>query len=150
MSAASQRSVALDVFRGMAIAGMILVNTPGAWAHIYTPLQHAKWHGCTPTDLVFPFFLFATGAAMFFSFAKNEYRPNPGVLRSIARRSALLFVIGALCAHGFRGRGANQGLAGPLAHETRGIGGKIFNHTLPARLCATDRCSAQKTLCGLA
>ena len=96
MSAASQRSVALDVFRGMAIAGMILVNTPGSWAYIYAPLQHANWHGCTPTDLVFPFFLFATGAAMFFSFAKNEYRPNPGVLRSIARRSALLFVIGVL------------------------------------------------------
>ena len=73
---------------------MILVNTPGSWAYIYPPLRHANWHGCTPTDLVFPFFLFATGAAMFFSFAKNAYRPNPSVLRGIARRSVLLFAIG--------------------------------------------------------
>lgn len=97
MSAApGQRSLALDVFRGIAIAGMILVNTPGSWAHIYAPLRHADWHGCTPTDLVFPFFLFATGAAMFFSFARSQYQPQPDVLRGIARRSALLILIGIL------------------------------------------------------
>ncbi len=96
MVPASQRSLALDVFRGLAIAGMILVNTPGSWQHIYAPLRHADWHGCTPTDLVFPFFLFATGAAMFFSFARCGYRPQPDVLRGIARRSALLVFIGVL------------------------------------------------------
>lgn len=96
MVEASQRSLALDVFRGLAIAGMILVNTPGSWQHIYAPLRHADWHGCTPTDLVFPFFLFATGAAMFFSFARCGYRANPEVLRGIARRSALLILIGVL------------------------------------------------------
>ena len=69
----SQRYVALDVLRGMTVAGMILVNNPGSWSHIFAPLEHAKWAGCTPTDLVFPFFLFVVGAAMAFSFAKyNE------------------------------------------------------------------------------
>ncbi len=102
MSASAQRSLALDVFRGIAIAGMILVNTPGSWAHIYAPLRHAEWHGCTPTDLVFPFFLFASGAAMFFSFARSDYRATPQLLRGVARRSALLFLIGvALNAYPF-------------------------------------------------
>lgn len=96
MVLSGQRSVALDAFRGLAIAGMILVNTPGSWAHIYPPLRHAQWHGCTPTDLVFPFFLFATGAAMFFSFARAEYRPTPEVLKGITRRSLLLIFIGVL------------------------------------------------------
>ena len=92
----AQRSLALDVFRGIAIAGMILVNTPGSWANVYAPLLHAEWHGCTPTDLVFPFFLFATGAAMFFSFARCDYRPTPEVLRGVARRVFLLVLIGIL------------------------------------------------------
>ena len=92
----AQRSLALDVFRGLAIAGMILVNTPGSWQHIYSPLRHAQWHGCTATDLVFPFFLFATGAAMFFSFARAEYQPTPDILKGIARRSLLLISIGVL------------------------------------------------------
>ena len=96
MVAATERSLALDVFRGLAIAGMILVNTPGSWQYIYAPLRHAEWHGCTPTDLVFPFFLFATGAAMFFSFARSHYRATPEVLLGIARRSALLVLIGVL------------------------------------------------------
>ncbi len=59
-----QRYYSLDVFRGATIALMILVNNPGSWSHIFPPLEHAAWHGCTPTDLVFPFFLFAMGNAM--------------------------------------------------------------------------------------
>ncbi len=51
------RLVSLDVFRGITVMAMILVNNPGSWGHIYAPLEHAKWHGCTPTDLIFPFFL---------------------------------------------------------------------------------------------
>ena len=86
MGEGARRSLALDVFRGIAIAGMILVNTPGSWAHVYAPLLHAKWHGCTPTDLVFPFFLFATGAAMYSSLSRNGLRPSPAVLIGLARR----------------------------------------------------------------
>lgn len=68
----SERYPALDVLRGMTIALMILVNTPGSWQYVYSPLRHAEWHGCTPADLVFPFFLFAVGASLFFSFYKNQ------------------------------------------------------------------------------
>ena len=59
MNTPSQRYAALDVLRGMTVAGMILVNNPGSWSKIFAPLRHASWHGCTPTDLVFPFFLFS-------------------------------------------------------------------------------------------
>ena len=62
----NQRYYSLDVFRGATVCLMILVNNPGTWAHIYDPLEHAPWHGLTPTDLVFPFFLFAVGNAMAF------------------------------------------------------------------------------------
>jgi predicted acyltransferase len=64
------RLKSLDVFRGIAIASMILVNNPGSWEQVYLPLEHAEWHGCTPTDLVFPFFLFIVGCAMSFSLSK--------------------------------------------------------------------------------
>ena len=65
------RMISLDVFRGLTVALMILVNNPGSWSHIYGPLRHAKWHGWTPTDLVFPFFLFIVGVAMALSFGKR-------------------------------------------------------------------------------
>src|SRR6266404_3905217 len=61
------RLLSLDAFRGLTIAAMILVNNPGTW-HVYAPLQHADWNGCTPTDLIFPFFLFIVGVALTFSF----------------------------------------------------------------------------------
>lgn len=82
-----ERSVALDAFRGATVALMILVNNPGSWSHLYPPLAHANWHGCTPTDLVFPFFLFAVGNALALS------DPSWG---RIARRTALIFAIGLL------------------------------------------------------
>ena len=66
-----QRYYSLDVFRGATVALMILVNNPGSWGHIFSPLGHASWHGCTPTDLVFPFFLFAVGNAMSFVMPKK-------------------------------------------------------------------------------
>ena len=59
-----KRLLSLDVFRGMTIAGMILVNNPGTWSAIYSPLKHAAWHGITPTDYIFPFFLFIVGVAI--------------------------------------------------------------------------------------
>lgn len=96
MGEGARRSLALDVLRGIAIAGMILVNTPGSWAHVYPPLLHARWHGCTPTDLVFPFFLFATGAAMYFSLSRSGFRPSAAVLIGLGRRVGLLVAIGIL------------------------------------------------------
>ena len=89
-----ERSLALDVFRGMTVAFMILVNTPGSWNHVYPPLSHAKWHGYTPTDLVFPFFLLAVGMSMSFSLKKLEHVSDGEYFRKVIRRSSLIFLIG--------------------------------------------------------
>jgi predicted acyltransferase len=88
------RYLALDAFRGITIALMILVNTPGSWSHVYAPLLHANWHGCTPADLVFPFFLFIIGSAMFFSFKKNGFAVTPAQFIRILTRGFILFFIG--------------------------------------------------------
>ncbi len=115
------RLKSLDVFRGIAIASMILVNNPGSWKQVYPPLDHAEWHGCTPTDLVFPFFLFIVGCAMSFSLSKytkifhktrteaseiteiqgkitREKPPlhSTNIYWRIARRAAILFGLGLL------------------------------------------------------
>ena len=120
------RLKSLDVFRGIAIASMILVNNPGSWEQVYLPLEHAEWHGCTPTDLVFPFFLFIVGCAMSFSLSKyTQTAKKSGAAKSqlleteeqknadkkyascfllpvsniywrIARRAAILFILGLL------------------------------------------------------
>jgi predicted acyltransferase len=90
----SERYLALDVLRGITVAMMILVNTPGSWSHVYSPLLHAKWHGCTPTDLVFPFFLFVVGVSMFFSFSKYSNTLNKETLIKIGKRTLLIFAIG--------------------------------------------------------
>ena len=88
------RYLALDAFRGITIALMILVNTPGSWSHVYAPLLHANWHGCTPTDLVFPFFLFIIGSAMFFSFKKSDFATTPTQFFRILKRGGIIFFIG--------------------------------------------------------
>ena len=67
-----RRILAIDAFRGLTLAFMIIVNMPGSWAKAYQPLKHANWHGCTPTDLVFPFFLFVVGISMRYSFEKYD------------------------------------------------------------------------------
>ena len=90
----SQRYLALDVLRGMTVALMILVNTPGSWLHIYAPLKHSEWNGCTPTDLVFPFFLFVVGVSMFFSFSKYGNTLNRDSILKIGTRTLLIFAIG--------------------------------------------------------
>ena len=120
------RLKSLDVFRGIAIASMILVNNPGSWEQVYPPLDHAEWHGCTPTDLVFPFFLFIVGCAMSFSLSKyTQTSKKSGAAKSqllkteeqknadkkpascfllpalniywrIARRAVILFILGLL------------------------------------------------------
>ena len=68
-----KRLLSLDIFRGLTIFLMIIVNTPGSWNHVYAPLLHAKWDGLTPTDLVFPFFVFIVGVAMSISFNKYSF-----------------------------------------------------------------------------
>lgn len=88
------RYLALDAFRGITIALMILVNTPGTWSHVYSPLLHADWHGATPTDLVFPFFLFIIGSAMFFSLKKSNFAVNPEQFKKIIKRGFIMFAIG--------------------------------------------------------
>lgn len=88
------RLVSLDIFRGLTIAFMIIVNTPGSWQYVYAPLRHAKWHGCTPTDLVFPFFLFIVGVSMWFSLKKYGHELNGSSFLRIARRTASIFALG--------------------------------------------------------
>lgn len=88
------RYLALDAMRGLTIAAMILVNTPGDWSHVYAPLLHSHWHGLTATDLVFPFFLFIIGSAMFFAFKKVNYQANAHTINAILKRSSIIFVLG--------------------------------------------------------
>src|SRR5947199_10226770 len=95
MSDAPARLDSLDVFRGATIAAMILVSTPGTWTAVYAPLDHAVWNGWTPTDLVFPFLLFAMGAAVPFALARRRGAPRR-VRQHVLRRAAVLFVLGLL------------------------------------------------------
>jgi predicted acyltransferase len=90
-----ERLLSLDAFRGITIASMILVNNPGSWNHVYPPLLHAEWHGWTPTDLIFPFFLFIVGVSMSFSFAS---RGSPPRLTKVLVRSLVLFGLGLFMA----------------------------------------------------
>lgn len=90
----NQRFYSLDVFRGATVCLMILVNNPGSWAHIYAPLDHAAWHGLTPTDLVFPFFLFAVGNALSFVMPKLEAGGDAVFWKKVLKRSLLIFGIG--------------------------------------------------------
>lgn len=94
----STRLLSLDVFRGITIALMILVNNPGTWGSIYSPLKHAEWNGCTPTDLVFPFFLFIVGVAITYSLLKRKERGDSQVklVLQIFRRAAMLFLLGLI------------------------------------------------------
>jgi len=90
----SSRYYSLDVFRGATVCLMILVNNPGSWQHIYPPLEHAAWHGLTPTDIVFPFFLFAVGNALSFVMPRLKAGGDATFWKKIIKRSALIFLIG--------------------------------------------------------
>jgi predicted acyltransferase len=89
-----ERYYSLDVFRGATVALMILVNNPGSWSNTFSPLAHASWHGCTPTDLVFPFFLFAVGNAMSFVMPKLQQGNSSDFWKKVIKRTALIFLIG--------------------------------------------------------
>jgi predicted acyltransferase len=101
MPSPEKRLLSLDAFRGMTIAAMLLVNNAGDWKHVFPPLEHAEWHGCTATDLIFPFFLFIMGVAMTFSIIpKQEKGLNSRVIfSSIIRRSAILFGLGLVISY---------------------------------------------------
>ncbi len=96
----SGRLISLDAFRGATIAGMILVNNPGSWSYVYGPLRHAEWHGWTPTDFIFPFFLFIVGVAMPISFGKRLARGDSRkeLMKHVVRRSLILFGLGLFMA----------------------------------------------------
>ncbi|MFN0098951.1 MAG: acyltransferase family protein [Gemmatimonadaceae bacterium] len=99
-----ERLLALDVFRGATVAGMLLVNNPGNWGAIYPPLAHASWHGWTPTDLIFPFFLFIVGVTTHISLSARRMRGDDesAILRQVIKRGVLIVLIGwALAAFPF-------------------------------------------------
>jgi len=115
---ASSRSLALDIFRGMTVCFMIIVNTPGSETFTYSPLRHAAWHGFTPTDLVFPSFLFAVGNAMSFAMKKFESMSQAEVLGKIFKRTLIIFILGFLM-YWF-----------PFVHQENGHWvGNSFSHT---------------------
>lgn len=92
----TERLLSLDAFRGITIAGMILVNNPGSWSYVYAPLGHAEWNGWTPTDLIFPFFLFIVGVSITYSLGGKIERgqSQKQIIFGILRRSAILFALG--------------------------------------------------------
>lgn len=96
--AAGGRLASLDALRGITVAAMLLVNNPGDWGHVYAPLLHAEWHGCTPTDLIFPFFLFLVGVSMAFSVVPRaqDAAARPGLARGVLERALRILLAGAL------------------------------------------------------
>ena len=94
------RLLSLDFFRGITVAAMILVNNPGDWGHIYAPLEHAEWNGCTPTDLIFPFFLFIVGVAIAYALGskKDAGTDQRKLVGRIIRRALIIFGLGFVLA----------------------------------------------------
>jgi len=118
MNQKAERFLSLDVFRGMALCFMIIVNTPGGGATPFALLEHAAWHGFTPTDLVFPSFLFAVGNAMSFSMKKYNGMDNSQVVLKVLKRTFLIFIIGYLLSWFpfFKYDAQGHMIASPLAH----------------------------------
>lgn len=117
-----QRILALDILRGITIVGMIMVNNPGSWGAIYAPLKHASWHGLTPTDLVFPFFMFIMGISTYISLRKYNFTYSHDTLVKIVKRTIVIFLIGL--AIGWFSRFC-YGLA--RADEALSLGERILN-----------------------
>jgi len=100
METKPQRLLSLDFFRGLTVAAMILVNNPGSWGHIYPPLEHAEWHGCTPTDLVFPFFLFIVGVSIAYAMGSKrlDQSSHTAIIYKASKRAFTLFLLGFILA----------------------------------------------------
>ncbi|HEX5581972.1 MAG TPA: DUF5009 domain-containing protein, partial [Gemmatimonadaceae bacterium] len=134
-AAPRERLVALDVFRGLTIAGMLLVNNPGSWSAIYPPLAHAEWHGWTPTDLIFPFFLFIVGITTHLSLSARRARgaDDGELVRQVLRRGALIFLFGLFLAWfpGFTW-GDVPGVAQPTFLER--VGDRLLHTRIPGVL----------------
>ncbi len=94
----NKRILSIDIFRGLTIAFMILVNTPGTWSHVFAPLEHAPWHGLTPTDLIFPFFLFIVGTSIVLAYQNKRQYVDHGLYKKIIVRSFKIILIGLLLA----------------------------------------------------
>jgi predicted acyltransferase len=90
------RILSVDVLRGLTVAGMVLVNNPGSWAHVYPPLRHAEWHGFTPTDMIFPFFLFIVGVSIPLALGPRLERGAGGLALRVLRRGAVIVALGLL------------------------------------------------------
>jgi predicted acyltransferase len=96
MTEPKQRLLSLDFFRGLTVAAMILVNNPGSWGHIYAPLEHAEWNGCTPTDLIFPFFLWIVGVSIAFAMSSSKSDPatHQKTIIKAVKRGIILYLLG--------------------------------------------------------
>ena len=88
----NSRLISLDFFRGLTIAAMIVVNDPGSWSYVYPPLRHADWHGVTPTDLVFPFFLFIVGVSIVLALSKRN-KTDTSIYFKIIKRTDVFKII---------------------------------------------------------
>jgi predicted acyltransferase len=117
---ARERLLSLDVFRGMTIAGMLLVNNPGTWSAIFPPLEHAEWNGWTPTDLIFPFFLFIVGITTHLSLSARRARGDDDsvLVKQILRRGIIIYLLGfAMAMFPFYQWGAIQSLPNATAWD---------------------------------
>jgi len=90
------RLPSVDALRGLTVAAMVLVNNPGTWSAVYPPLRHAEWHGFTPTDMIFPFFLFIVGVAIPLALGPRLEAGAGGLVARVVRRSAVIFALGLL------------------------------------------------------
>ena len=134
MELSTDRFTTLDVFRGLTICFMIIVNSPGSGAVQWAPLDHAAWFGFTPTDLVFPSFLFATGNAL--SFSKKKFERDSTFLGKVIKRTLIIFLLGYLMYwFPFMHRAEGTWVLNPIA-DTRILGvlqriALTFRHFLP-------------------
>ena len=120
LSTPRERLLSLDVFRGITIAGMLLVNNPGTWSAIFPPLEHAEWNGWTPTDLIFPFFLFIVGITTHLSLASRRARgdDDSALVKQILRRGIIIYLLGfAMAMFPFYQWGAIQSLPNATAWD---------------------------------
>ena len=94
----NNRIIAIDFLRGFTIMMMILVNNPGSWNHLFTPLSHSHWNGCTPTDLIYPFFIFIVGASIAFAMQSKKSVPqeHQSLILKIIKRGAIIIALGIL------------------------------------------------------